>query len=97
MDNDDADDDPNELVGTSGEIPLEKLKRYIAYARQKCAPRLDEAAAEALQNHYVGVRSTVREREVAGNRCVDLCLFVGTKHRVFVDTLIRLFGVGAVL
>lgn len=56
------------MLGESGEIPIDKLKRYVAYARLHCAPRLDEEAAEALQNHYVGIRAKVREREVDGNR-----------------------------
>jgi DNA replication licensing factor MCM5 len=63
-------DQYDELVGENGEIPIEKLKRYIAYARTKCAPRLSDEAAETLQNHYVAIRSTVREREVAGGRAV---------------------------
>jgi len=63
-------DEHDDLVGENGEIPIEKLKRYIAYARTKCAPRLSDEAAETLQNHYVAIRSTVREREVAGGRAV---------------------------
>eukprot|EP00002_Diphylleia_rotans_P002321 TRINITY_DN11478_c0_g1_i1.p1 TRINITY_DN11478_c0_g1~~TRINITY_DN11478_c0_g1_i1.p1 ORF type:complete len:726 (-),score=163.07 TRINITY_DN11478_c0_g1_i1:394-2571(-) len=37
------------------------LKRYIAYVRQKCSPRLNPAAAELLKNHYVAIRSGSRE------------------------------------
>ena len=36
-----------------GEIDIAWFKKYVAYARAKCAPRLDQAAAAALQNYYV--------------------------------------------
>jgi len=39
-----------------GEIDIAWFKKYVAYARAKCAPRLDQAAAAALQNYYVSVR-----------------------------------------
>jgi len=45
---------------------LVQLKRYIAYCRSKCSPRLSPSAAEILQNHYVTVRSAVRNREIEG-------------------------------
>jgi DNA replication licensing factor MCM5 len=32
----------------------------------KCSPRLSSSAAEILQNHYVSVRSAVRDREIEG-------------------------------
>lgn len=39
-----------------GEIDMEDLKKYIAYAKVKCAPRLTEDAGIALQNFYVNDR-----------------------------------------
>ncbi|KAG9335923.1 hypothetical protein JZ751_003480 [Albula glossodonta] len=36
--------------GVEGEIPLATLKKYIAFARAKCGPRLSAAAAEKLKN-----------------------------------------------
>lgn len=48
----------------SGDIM--KLKRYIAYCRQHCTPRLDEAASAELTNHYVSMRKAYKERERTG-------------------------------
>uniref|UniRef100_A0A667XD49 DNA replication licensing factor MCM5 n=1 Tax=Myripristis murdjan TaxID=586833 RepID=A0A667XD49_9TELE len=49
--------------GVEGEIPLSTYKKYIAYARAKCGPRLSAAAAEKLKNRYVVMRSGAREHE----------------------------------
>lgn len=38
------------------DIELEDLKKYIAYTRAKCAPRLSEEAGKELQNFYVADR-----------------------------------------
>lgn len=46
-----------------GEIDVEKLQEYIAYARTKCAPRISMGAAEKLSAHYVGLRKEVRGLE----------------------------------
>lgn len=48
----------------SGDI--QKLKRYIAYCRQHCTPRLNEAASAELTNHYVSMRKAYKERERTG-------------------------------
>lgn len=48
----------------SGDI--QKLKRYIAYCRQHCTPRLDEAASAELTNHYVSMRKAYKDRERTG-------------------------------
>jgi DNA replication licensing factor MCM5 len=47
-------DDPNL-------IPMDKLKRYIAYSRHHVSPRLSASAAELLKNRYVTFRSDMRE------------------------------------
>ena len=48
-------------------IPIELLRRYIAYARRHCQPRLDEDAATLLKNHYVQFRHSVaKEARQAG-------------------------------
>uniref|UniRef100_A0A3Q2QI73 DNA replication licensing factor MCM5 n=1 Tax=Fundulus heteroclitus TaxID=8078 RepID=A0A3Q2QI73_FUNHE len=49
--------------GVEGEITLATFKKYIAYARSKCGPRLSAAAAEKLKNRYVVMRSGAREHE----------------------------------
>ncbi|KAH3679324.1 hypothetical protein WICMUC_001064 [Wickerhamomyces mucosus] len=47
----------------AGEIPLEKMKRYISYCRTKCAPRLAPEAAEKLSSYFVEIRKQVQEAE----------------------------------
>ncbi|KAF9015018.1 MCM-domain-containing protein [Cyathus striatus] len=46
-----------------GEIPLEKMKRYIAYCKSKCAPRLSAEAQEMLSSHFVSLRKQVQQVE----------------------------------
>uniref|UniRef100_A0A5F9CBN1 DNA replication licensing factor MCM5 n=1 Tax=Oryctolagus cuniculus TaxID=9986 RepID=A0A5F9CBN1_RABIT len=46
-----------------GEIDLAKLKKFIAYCRAKCGPRLSAEAAEKLKNRYIIMRSGARQHE----------------------------------
>ncbi|XP_043190642.1 DNA replication licensing factor mcm5-like [Amphibalanus amphitrite] len=46
-----------------GELSLEFLKKYIAYCRSHCGPRVSEEAAEKLKNRYVLMRGGAREHE----------------------------------
>ncbi|TDL28779.1 ATP dependent DNA helicase [Rickenella mellea] len=46
-----------------GEIDIDKMKRYIAYCKSKCAPRLSAEAQEMLSSHFVGLRKQVQEVE----------------------------------
>ncbi|VDK35165.1 unnamed protein product [Taenia asiatica] len=48
---------------TSDEIPLSKLRRFIAFAREHCGPRLSPVAAEKLVNQYVLMRSDASRLE----------------------------------
>ena len=41
------------------DLPLEFLKRYIAYCRAKCSPRLNQAACEVLKSQYVQMREEI--------------------------------------
>ncbi|KAF7784707.1 hypothetical protein Agabi119p4_872 [Agaricus bisporus var. burnettii] len=50
-----------------GEIPLEKMKRYIAYCKSKCAPRLSSEAQEMLSSHFVSLRKQVQQVEQDNN------------------------------
>jgi len=45
------------------EIPLEDLKKYIAYAKMKCTPKLSQEAGELLKNFYIADRKTVNENK----------------------------------
>ena len=46
-----------------GEIPINDLKKYIAYARFKCTPKLTDEAAQLLNNFYVADRKKVNEKK----------------------------------
>ena len=50
------------------EIPVEKMKRYIAYAKTRCAPRMSPEAAEKLSSHFVGIRRQVARAEQDANQ-----------------------------
>lgn len=50
------------------EIPVEKMKRYIAYAKSRCAPRLSPEAAEKLSSHFVSIRRQVARAEADANQ-----------------------------
>jgi DNA replication licensing factor MCM5 len=54
---------PNTQTDDVGEIPIEKMKRYISYCRAKCAPRLTEEAAAALASEFVEIRKQVHTQE----------------------------------
>lgn len=43
----------------TGMVEISKLRKYIAYARRTCHPRLNADAAEMLKNQYVGFRAKV--------------------------------------
>jgi replicative DNA helicase Mcm len=47
---------------TQPTIEGEVLRKYIAYARQKCFPVLTEESIEALTNFYVGLRDQGRQQ-----------------------------------
>ncbi|VVT46598.1 uncharacterized protein SAPINGB_P001293 [Magnusiomyces paraingens] len=50
-----------------GEIPIEKMKRYIAYCKSKCAPRLSPEASQALSSEFVEIRQIVQQQEQDSN------------------------------
>ena len=39
------------------------MKKFITFARNKCAPRLSDEAAKALANEYVAIRKQSRDSE----------------------------------
>uniref|UniRef100_A0A8C0Q500 DNA replication licensing factor MCM5 n=4 Tax=Canis lupus TaxID=9612 RepID=A0A8C0Q500_CANLF len=51
-----------------GEVDLTKLKKFIAYCRAKCGPRLSAEAAEKLKNRYIIMRSGARQHERDSDR-----------------------------
>ncbi|KAK6203137.1 DNA replication licensing factor, MCM5 component [Scheffersomyces amazonensis] len=46
-----------------GEIPIETMRRYIQYVKQRCAPRLSPEAAERLSSHFVSIRRKLQINE----------------------------------
>ncbi|KAG7661350.1 MCM5 [[Candida] subhashii] len=50
-----------------GEIPIETMKRYIQYAKLRCAPRLSAEAAERLSSHFVSIRRRLQINEAEMN------------------------------
>ena len=46
-----------------GEISINDLKKYIAYARMNCTPKLNEDSAKALQNYYIEDRKKYNENK----------------------------------
>lgn len=46
-----------------GELSLDFLKRYIAFCRARCGPRLSAAAGQKLVNHYVQLRNPVAQHD----------------------------------
>ncbi|TCD70669.1 minichromosome maintenance protein 5 [Steccherinum ochraceum] len=58
---------PNQMTDENGEamgeIGLDKMKRFIAYCKAKCAPRLSAEAQEKLGSHFVSLRKEVQRVE----------------------------------
>lgn len=44
-----------------GIIPPATLKKFVAYCRERCAPRLNDEAAQLLNGQYVHIRNQVRQ------------------------------------
>lgn len=63
-----------EQTTEEGEIPLNTLKRFIAYCRKKCGPRISDRAAEKLRNQYVLLRSgaSMHERETGKRALIPI-------------------------
>ncbi|MXV62816.1 helix-turn-helix domain-containing protein [Natronorubrum sp. JWXQ-INN-674] len=47
------------------EIDAELLRKYIAYSKQNCHPRMTEAAREAIRDFYVDLRSKGTDEDAA--------------------------------
>lgn len=51
--------------GANGELPLHVLKKYIAFCRQQCGPRLSDQAARKLCSYYVRMRNPQQAHQQA--------------------------------
>jgi DNA replication licensing factor MCM5 len=58
----------NNPEASVSEISVEKMKRYISYAKSRCAPRLSAEAAEKLSSHFVSIRRQVARAEADANQ-----------------------------
>lgn len=46
-------------------ISVEKMKRYVSYCKQRCAPSLSAEAAEKLASHFISLRRELQHSEAA--------------------------------
>lgn len=53
----------NQNSNREGDLLIEKMKRYIQYAKMKCAPRLSPDASERLSSHFVSIRRRLQINE----------------------------------
>ncbi|CAE7598014.1 MCM5 [Symbiodinium pilosum] len=44
---------------------VQELRKYIAYCRSKCSPRLKPEAKEVLVNHYITIRKAMKSEQAA--------------------------------
>merc|ERR1712048_147913 len=45
---------------------VQELRKYLAYCRSKCEPRVTNEASEVLANHYISIRKSMKEEKEAG-------------------------------
>ncbi|ORZ36828.1 MCM2/3/5 family-domain-containing protein [Catenaria anguillulae PL171] len=56
-------------AGAAVDFDVNTMRRYITYARSRCAPRLDQEAASELSSYFVRIRAEVRmQEEKTGSR-----------------------------
>ena len=63
-------------TAAEGELPLNTLKRYVAFARSRCGPRLEAEAAEKLKDRYVQMRRGHRTAEEEGEKRLSIPITV---------------------
>uniref|UniRef100_A0A0N4ZMC6 DNA replication licensing factor MCM5 n=1 Tax=Parastrongyloides trichosuri TaxID=131310 RepID=A0A0N4ZMC6_PARTI len=55
-----------------GELSLDLLKRFIAYARSTCAPRLTDKAKDKLVTNYITMRNPVNDNGKASKSAIPI-------------------------
>ncbi|KAH7333859.1 MCM2/3/5 family-domain-containing protein [Rhizoctonia solani] len=60
-------DRADDETDVEGEIDLDTMRRYVAFCKQTCAPRLSAESAELLSSHFVGLRKEVQQVERDNN------------------------------
>ncbi|KAF8753000.1 MCM protein [Rhizoctonia solani] len=77
-----------------GEIDLDTMRRYVAFCKQTCAPRLSPESAELLSSHFVGLRKEVQQATEAITRISEALAKITLSPVVLpnhVEEAIRLF------
>ncbi|BAM79525.1 DNA replication licensing factor MCM5 [Cyanidioschyzon merolae strain 10D] len=64
----------SQMLNAVGLVPIDKLRRYVAYARRRCRPRLSAEAADLLRTAYVAVRQELRDRTADGPTPVPIAV-----------------------
>ncbi|KAK4530857.1 hypothetical protein CCYA_CCYA06G1714 [Cyanidiococcus yangmingshanensis] len=64
----------HQMINAAGLVPIDKLRRYVAYARRQCTPRLSSEAADLLRTAYVAVRQELRDRSADGPSPVPIAV-----------------------
>lgn len=68
--------DSAERTIASGELPLALLRRYSAYCRTRCGPRLSATAAERLRSKYVLMRTGASAHERSTDKRLSIPITV---------------------
>ncbi|XP_063627771.1 DNA replication licensing factor Mcm5 [Cydia splendana] len=68
--------DSAERSTAAGELPLALLRRYAAYCRARCGPRLAAGAAERLQARYVLMRTGALQHERQADKRLSIPITV---------------------
>ncbi|KAM3962521.1 minichromosome maintenance 5 [Aphomia sociella] len=68
--------DSTERARAEGELPLALLRRYAAYCRARCGPRLAATAAERLRARYVLMRSGASAHERQADKRLSIPITV---------------------
>eukprot|EP00057_Strongylocentrotus_purpuratus_P035774 XP_801948.1 PREDICTED: DNA replication licensing factor mcm5 [Strongylocentrotus purpuratus] len=63
-------------LAQEGELSLTFLKKYIGFIRNKCGPRISDAAADKLKNRYVLMRSGARDHEMQTDKKTSIPITV---------------------
>lgn len=65
-----------------GELDVPTMKKYIQYAKAKCAPRLSEDAGDILASSYVKIRDDVRRRVMEVSVTMVLFIILDYKRKL---------------
>jgi len=65
-----------EQSAVQGEMEVETLKKFIAFSRAKCGPRLSEDTASKLGHKYVMMRTSARDHEREANKRLSIPITV---------------------